>query len=59
MKHNSCHIYCPSETAQGKHAHKKARAERARLGRQGGEHQDGLRGPNGGSGIARGGGRTR
>ena len=30
MKHNACHIYCPTETAQGKHGHKKARAERAR-----------------------------
>ena len=58
MKHNACHIFCPSETAQGKYGHKKARAARARQGRQGSEHHDGVRGPNAGSGITRGGGRT-
>ncbi|MBV9849307.1 MAG: MBL fold metallo-hydrolase [Armatimonadetes bacterium] len=59
MKHNACHIFCPAESAQGRYGHKKARAERARQGRRGHEHHDGVRGPNGGSGIARGGGRGR
>jgi L-ascorbate 6-phosphate lactonase len=48
MRHNTCHLFCPSETTQGRKAHKKARAERARLGRAGGEHHDGVRGPAGG-----------
>lgn len=45
MKHNTCHIFCPPESAHGKYAHKKARAERARQGRGGREHHDGVRGP--------------
>jgi L-ascorbate 6-phosphate lactonase len=59
MKHNTCHIFCPPKAAQGRQAQKHARAERAWQGRTGGEHHDGIRGPNGGSGITRGGGRTR
>lgn len=59
MKHNGCHIFCLAEAVQGKHAQKQARAERARVARTGHEHHDGVRGPNGGSGVNRGGGRAR
>ena len=59
MKHNSCHVYCPKEAVQGKHDRTEARAARARVARVGHEHQDGLRGPNGGAGVNRGGGRAR
>ncbi len=58
MKHNTCHIFCPADAVQGKHAQKKARAQRARAARLGHQHQDGLRGPNGGAGVTRGGGQT-
>ncbi len=61
MKHNSCHIYCPAEAVQGKHAKTEARAARAKAARVSHQHQDGQRGPsgpNGGSGINRGGGRA-
>lgn len=57
MKHNTCHIFHPSGVAQGKHAQKQARSQRARAARSSHQHQDGLRGPNGGTGIARGSGR--
>ncbi len=59
MKHNTCHVFCPAGAVQGKHAQKQARSQRARVARVGHEHQDGLRGPNGGSGVARGAGRAR
>lgn len=59
MKHNTCHIFCLAEAVQGKQGQKRARADRANRARVSHEHQDGLRGPNGGSGIARGGGRAR
>ena len=47
MKHNSCHIYCPAEAVQGKHAKTEARAARAKAARVGHQHQDGLRTPGG------------
>ena len=58
MKHNACHIYCPAEAVQGKHAKTEARAARAKAARVSHQHQDGQRGPNGGSGVNRGGGRA-
>jgi L-ascorbate metabolism protein UlaG (beta-lactamase superfamily) len=56
MKMNSCHIYCPKEAIQGRQQKNAARSQRARLARENHEHHDGLRGPNGGAGITRGGG---
>ena len=47
MKHNSCHIYCPEEAVQGKHAKTEARAARAKAARTGHQHQDGQRSPGG------------
>ena len=47
MKHNSCHIYCPEEAVQGKHAKTEARAARAKAARMGHQHQDGQRSPGG------------
>ena len=47
MKHNSCHIYCPEEAVQGKHAKTEARAARAKAARVGHQHQDGQRTPGG------------
>ncbi len=47
MKHNSCHIYCPQEAVQGKHAKTEARAARAKAARIGHQHQDGQRTPGG------------
>ncbi len=47
MAHNTCHIYSPDSAAHGRHAHKQARAERARQARLGHEHHDGVRGPSG------------
>lgn len=49
MKHNTCHVYCPSEAMHGRYAHKQRRAERARVARRSHEH----------SGDGRRGGRTR
>jgi len=57
MRHAACHVYCPAEAVQGKHARTSARAARARVARADGQHQDGQRGPNGGSGVTHGGGR--
>ncbi len=48
MRHNTCHVFSPAEAAHGRQAHKQARAERARRGRAGGEHHDGIRGPGAG-----------
>lgn len=56
MKHNTCHIFNPTEAVKGKHAKQHARSQRAGAARKSHQHQDGLRGPNGGSGITRGGG---
>ena len=47
MKHNSCHIYCPEEAVQGKHAKAEARAARAKAARTSHQHQDGQRTPGG------------
>ena len=47
MKHMSCHIYCPEEAVQGKHAKTEARAARAKAARSGHQHQDGQRSPGG------------
>ncbi|MGI4788409.1 MAG: MBL fold metallo-hydrolase [Janthinobacterium lividum] len=47
MKHNSCHIYCPEEAVQGKHAKSEARAARAKAARVSHQHQDGQRSPGG------------
>ncbi len=47
MKHNACHIYCPAEAVQGKHAKTEARAARAKAARVGHQHQDGQRTPGG------------
>ena len=58
MKHSACHIYCPAEAVQGKHAKTEARAARAKAARISHQHQDGQRGPNGGSGVNRGSGRA-
>lgn len=59
-KHNACHIFSPTGAIKGKHAKHHARSERAGAARKSHQHQDGLRGPNGGSGIIRGsGGGTR
>jgi L-ascorbate metabolism protein UlaG (beta-lactamase superfamily) len=46
MKHNTCHIYCPAETTNGRHGAKKNRSQRARVARRSHEHQDGVRGPS-------------
>lgn len=59
MKHSACHVYYPAEAVQGKHAKAEARSARARAAHTGHQHQDGLRGVSGGSGITRGGGRNR
>lgn len=45
MKHNSCHIYCPEDAVQGKHAKTEARAARAKAARRSHQHQDGQRSP--------------
>lgn len=47
LKHNACHVYCPAEAVQGKHARTEARAARAKAARIGHQHQDGLRTPGG------------
>ena len=47
MKHNACHIYCPEEAVQGKHAKTEARAARAKAARTSHQHQDGQRSPGG------------
>jgi L-ascorbate 6-phosphate lactonase len=47
MKHNGCHIYCPEEAVQGKHAKTEARAARAKAARTSHQHQDGQRTPGG------------
>ena len=47
MKHMSCHIYCPEDAVQGKHAKTEARAARAKAARVGHQHQDGQRTPGG------------
>ncbi len=47
MKHMSCHIYCPEEAVQGKHAKTEARAARAKAARISHQHQDGQRTPGG------------
>ncbi len=47
MKHAGCHIYCPEEAVQGKHAKAEARAARAKTARTGHQHQDGQRPPGG------------
>ena len=57
MQVGACHIFCPEASLHGRHGAKLARAERALKARKGHEHRDGVRGPNGGSGIARGAGR--
>lgn len=44
MKHNACHVFCPAEAVQGKHARTEARAARANAARASHQHQDGLRG---------------
>lgn len=48
MKHGGCHIYCPEDAVQGKHAKTEARAARAKAARTGHQHQDGQRTPGGG-----------
>jgi L-ascorbate 6-phosphate lactonase len=55
MKHNTCHVFCSTEAAQGRQARKHARAERARQARLGHEHKDGVRGhlPSNGPGPGR------
>ncbi len=47
MKHMSCHVYCPEEAVQGKHAKTEARAARAKAARTSHQHQDGQRTPGG------------
>jgi hypothetical protein len=47
MKHNACHIYCPEEAVQGKHARTEARAARAKAAHSSHQHQDGQRTPGG------------
>ena len=47
LKHNACHIYCPAEAVQGKHAKSEARAARAKAARVSHQHQDGQRAPGG------------
>jgi len=47
MRHAVCHVYCPAEAVQGKHARTSARAARAKVAREGHQHQDGQRGPGG------------
>ena len=47
MKHNACHIYCPAEAVQGKHAKTEARAARAKAAHASHQHQDGQRTPGG------------
>ena len=47
LKHNACHVYCPAEAVQGKHAKTEARAARAKVARSGHQHQDGQRAPGG------------
>ena len=47
LKHNACHIYCPAEAVQGKHAKTEARAARAKAARVSHQHQDGQRAPGG------------
>ena len=56
VKHNTCHVFSPSEAVKGKHAKHNVRSARAGAARKSHQHQDGLRGPNGGSGIIRGSG---
>jgi L-ascorbate 6-phosphate lactonase len=58
MKHNTCHVFCHSGAAQGKHAQKQVRSERARVARSGHQHQDGLRGRSDGNSLPRGAGRA-
>ncbi len=47
MKHAACHIYCPEDAVQGKHAKTEARAARAKAARTSHQHQDGQRTPGG------------
>ncbi len=47
MKHMGCHVYCPEEAVQGKHAKAEARAARAKAARTSHQHQDGQRTPGG------------
>ncbi len=47
MKHGACHIYCPDDAVQGKHARAEARAARAKAARTGHQHHDGQRTPGG------------
>jgi len=52
LKHNACHIYCPEESVQGKHARAEARSARAHAAHSSHQHQDGQRSPNGGRGSS-------
>ncbi|MDQ2800673.1 MAG: MBL fold metallo-hydrolase [Armatimonadota bacterium] len=47
MKHNTCHIYCPADAVQGKHARTEARSARAKAAHASHQHQDGQRSPGG------------
>jgi L-ascorbate metabolism protein UlaG (beta-lactamase superfamily) len=51
LRESACHLYCPQQALSGRHGKKKERSERARAARRGHQHQDGLRGPNGGSAV--------